>query len=194
MLLALAGRSEVLQVEPNYLVHINETVPNDTYFSQMWNMKNIAHPGADIHATYAWDVTTGSPFNVVGVVDTGVDYTHQDLAGNMWSAPTDFTVTVGGKKITCPAGSHGFNAIAFAANNTASICDPMDDNGHGTHTSGTVGAVGNNNLGVTGVNWTARIMGLKFLDSTGSGSVADAANAIEFALQDRTEVSLIVIA
>ena len=121
-------------------------------------------------------MTTRDRAIVTGVVDTGVDYTHPDLAGNVWSAPASFTVNVGGKSITCAAGTHGFNAIL-------KTCNPMDDNGHGTHVSGTIGATGNNAVGVTGVNWTTQIMGAKFLDASGSGSTADAINAIEFAVQ-----------
>src|SRR5262249_49475765 len=113
---------------------------------------------------------------VVGVVDTGVDYTHPDLAGNVWSAPAAFSVTIEGSTINCPAGSHGFNAIRLT-------CDPLDDNNHGSHVSGTIGAAGNNAIGVAGVNWRAQIIGLKFLDASGSGSTADAVNAIEFAIQ-----------
>jgi len=110
------------------------------------------------------------------VIDTGIDYRHPDLAANVWSAPAAFTVTIGGQSITCPAGSHGFNAIT-------NVCDPLDDNNHGSHVSGTIGAVGNNGTGVVGVNWTASIMGSKFLDATGSGTTANAINAIEFAVQ-----------
>jgi subtilisin family serine protease len=109
-------------------------------------------------------------------VDTGIDYTHPDLAANIWSAPASFTVNIGGKTITCAAGTHGFNAIL-------KTCDPMDDNGHGTHVSGTIGAVGNNALGVVGVNWTTQIMGAKFLAANGSGTNADAINAMEFVIQ-----------
>jgi subtilisin family serine protease len=112
----------------------------------------------------------------VAVIDTGMDYTHPDLQANTWSAPTSFSLTLAGSSLTCPAGSHGFNAITFA-------CDPMDDNQHGTHVAGTIGAAGNNALGVVGVNWTTRLMGLKFLDATGSGYISDAVNAIEFAVQ-----------
>src|SRR5262249_52976624 len=78
--------------------------------------------------------------------------------------------------ITCPAGSHGYNAVS-------NTCTPLDDNNHGTHTSGTIGARGNNTSGVVGVNWTTRIMGLKFLNASGSGNTADAIECIQFAIQ-----------
>src|SRR5262245_52909475 len=160
------GHPNVEYAEPNYVVH-RTAVPNDPAFAQLWALQNLTQPGADIGADAAWDVTTGSSANVVAVVDTGLDYTHQDLASNIWSAPNSFSVHIGSATITCPAGSHGFNAIL-------KTCDPADDNGHGTHTSGTIGAAGNNALGVAGVNWTAAIMGSKFIASNGSGSTADA--------------------
>ena len=171
----LKRHPEVRYAEPNYLLHADVT-PNDPQFGQLWGLKNTGQvvngtagtPGADIKAEAAWSVTTGSPGVVVGVVDTGIDYTHPDLAGNVWSNPGG----VGG----CPAGTHGYNAITRT-------CDPRDDNDHGTHVSGTIGAVGNNATGVAGVNWTVRLMGLKFLDASGSGSTADAITAIDFAVQ-----------
>lgn len=169
----LSARGDVLTVEPNYIVEAT-VVPNDPIFP--WGMKSDG--GGGIYASTAWDVTTGSAANVVGVVDTGVQYTHPDLAANIWSAPAAFTITYSGGQITCPMGSHGFNAI----NGT---CNPADDQGHGTHVSGTIGAVGNNSIGVMGVNWTTRIMGLKFLDTTGHGSIADAIDAIDFAIQTK---------
>lgn len=183
LLNALRSRADIEYVEPNYIVHTRAT-PNDSYFPSLWGMRNtgqtaLGQPGVagtDIGAASAWDVSTGSAANVVGVTDTGLDYNHPDLAGNVWSAPASFTVTVQGKTISCPAGSHGFNAIT-------SSCDPSDDHNHGTHVSGTIGGSGNNTQGVTGVNWTTRIMGLKFLDSTGSGSTADAIALIDFAIQ-----------
>ena len=165
---ALSQLPGVLYVEPNYMVH-GVLAPNDPDYSQLWGMQNIA-------AYAAWEISTGSTANVVAVVDTGIDYTHPDLAANIWSAPGSFTVNIGGKSITCAKGTHGFNAIL-------KTCDPMDDNGHGTHVSGTIGAVGNNNLGVVGVNWTTQIIATKFLSATGSGTTADAINAIEFAIQ-----------
>ena len=166
-------------VEPNYIVHTT-AVPNDPSFPLLWGLNNTTTPGADIHAVNAWNVSTGSAATVVGVVDTGFDYTHPDLAPNAWSAPGPITVTIAGTQITCPAGSHGFRSISGALS-----CDPLDDANpsHGTHTSGTIGAAGNNGQGVVGVNWTTKIMGLKFLDSTGSGLTSDAVNAIEYAVQ-----------
>jgi subtilisin family serine protease len=160
--------------EPNYIVHATvdaQATPSDPEFGRLWGMPAI-------HAPAAWDVARGSRANVVGVVDTGIDYTHPDLAANIWKAPAAFTVTVGGAEITCAAGTHGFNAITLT-------CDPRDDHpiGHGTHVAGTIAAVGNNGAGVAGVNWTASVMGLKFLDSNGTGTTADAINAIEFAVQ-----------
>ncbi|MEO8594331.1 MAG: S8 family peptidase [Candidatus Solibacter sp.] len=175
LLAILRALPTVNYVEPDYFVK-SFGVPNDANFPNQWALRNTSVPGADIGATAAWDVSTGSTANVVAVVDTGVDYTHPDLAPNMWSAPAAFTVTLSWGQITCPAGSHGYNAITRS-------CDPMDDNHHGTHVSGSIGAAGNNTLGVAGVNWTTRIMGLKFLDSTGSGSTSNAIDAIEFAIQ-----------
>ncbi len=180
----LSAQPDVLYAEPNYIVHIADTVPNDPLFPQLWGLQNTGQPilgvpgtpGADISAAPAWDLTTGSQANVVAVVDTGIDYTHPDLADNVWTAPAGFTVTIGGTSLTCAAGTRGFNAIL-------NTCDPRDDNSHGTHVSGTIGALGNNSVGVVGVNWTASIMGIKFLNAGGSGTTADAINAIEFAVQ-----------
>lgn len=183
----LSARADVEYAEPNYIVHAFQgvaAVPNDPRFGDLYGLRNTGQPilgvagkpGADISAVSAWDISTGARSAVVTVVDTGIDYTHPDLAANVWSAPTAFTVTIGSIAYTCPAGSHGFNAIT-------KTCDPRDDHYHGTHCSGTIGAVGNNALGVVGVNWTASIMGAKFLDAGGSGSTADAIDAIEFAIQ-----------
>ena len=118
----------------------------------------------------------GSDQHVVAVIDTGIDYTHPDLAANMWSAPAPFSVDLGdGTVVSCAAGTHGFNVLTRT-------CDPMDDRGHGTHVAGTIGASGNNGIGVVGVNWTTRLMAIKFLDASGSGTVADAILGIRFAV------------
>ena len=177
LLAFLRTHPAVAYAEPNYVLTATQ-VPNDPYFPQLWAMQNANQPGADIGAVSAWDVSTGASSVVVGVIDTGIDYTHQDLAANVWSAPTSFTVTVGGVKVTCAAGTHGFNALTMT-------CDPMDDNNHGTHVSGTIGAAGNNGVGVVGVNWTTSIIGAKFLNASGSGSTADAVNAIDFVIKTK---------
>ncbi len=165
---ALAPDSDILYVHPNFVVRVNAT-PNDPLYSQRWGMQNIGAP-------QAWDFSTGSKSASVGVIDTGIDYKHPDLAANIWSAPTDFSVRIGGQRINCGAGSHGFNALKMN-------CDPMDDQSHGTHVAGTIGAVGNNSTGATGVNWSATMVGLKFMDSTGTGALSDALKSIEFAIQ-----------
>src|SRR6266567_1801482 len=133
--------------------------PNDFRYQDgsLWGLHNIGllggTPGADIHAPEAWDTQSTASNVVVAVIDTGVRYTHEDLAANIWVNPAD--------------GSHGTNAIAGTT-------DPNDDQGHGTHVSGTIGAVGNNSVGVVGVTWRVQIMACKFLDSQGNGSISDA--------------------
>ena len=147
-----------------YLHALND--PNDFYYQQgnLWNLKNTGQtggtPGADIRASLAWNLTTSASNVVVAVVDTGVRYTHEDLAANMWINPVD--------------GSHGTNVLAGNTN-------PWDDYGHGTHVSGTIGAVGDNSVGVVGVCWQVRIMACKFLDATGNGTISGAIACIDFA-------------
>lgn len=166
----------VLYAEPNYIVHALGT-PDDPFFNQLWNLENTGQlggtSGADIHALQAWNITTGSSNVVVAVIDTGADYTHPDLSANIWTNPAPFSTTANGVPITCAAGTHGYNAIT-------GICDPMDDNNHGTHVSGIIGAAGNNGVGVVGVNWSVEIIPCKFLDQNGNGAVSDAITCLDF--------------
>lgn len=166
----------VLYAEPNYIVHALGT-PNDPSFSQQWGLQNTGQngglAGADIHAIQAWTQTTGSTNVVVAVIDTGIDYNHPDLASNVWTNSSGFAGTLNGVAVSCATGTHGFNAVAGS-------CDPLDDNGHGTHVSGTIGAVGNNGIGVVGVNWTVQILPCKFLDARGGGTVGDAITCLDF--------------
>ena len=185
------NQPDVVFAEPNYILSV-DTTPNDPSFPNLWGLLNTGQrigtvtgvAGADIDAVPAWDISTGSRSIAVGVIDTGVDYTHPDLAANIWSAPGAFTVSIGGDTFTCPAGSHGYNAIP-KPRTALTNCSPMDDYYHGTHVSGTIGAVGNNGTGVVGVNWATSIIAGKFLDSTGHGSTSDAIDAIEFMLQTK---------
>ena len=164
--------------EPNYIYHVSG-IPNDPSFPLLWGLQNTGQtggtPGDDIHAPQAWSTFTGSPSVLVGVVDTGADYTHPDLAANMWVNPGE----IPGNGMDDDGNGfiddvHGWD---FANNDN----DPMDDHFHGTHVSGTIGAVGNNGIGVVGVNWTVRIMPIKFLDAGGSGSTDAAIHAIDYA-------------
>ncbi|HJT86517.1 MAG TPA: S8 family serine peptidase [Bryobacteraceae bacterium] len=187
-LLRAVGRSPwVAWAEPNYILRATDTVPNDLYFPNLWGLQNTGQvingqagvPFADIGAARAWDTSTGSAGIVIGILDTGVDYTHPDLAANIWTAQAPFQISFNGSTISCPSGTHGLNFISLA-------CDPLDDNAHGTHVAGIIGAQGNNLIGVAGVNWTTSIIAFKFLDQYGMGQVSDAVNAIEAAIQMKT--------
>jgi hypothetical protein len=181
----LSGHPDVAYVEPNFILHAF-SAPNDPMFGSLWGLHNTGQlvggapglAGADVGAVQAWEVTTGSRASVVGVIDSGVDFTHPDLAANMWSAPTSFTVNIGGMNITCPAGSHGFDAIG-------NDCNPQGATDHGTHVAGTIGAAGNTGTGVVGVNWVASIMALRFIDGEGKGTTANAIKTIEFAIETK---------
>src|SRR5262249_48878129 len=150
-------------------------------FSSLWGLHNTGQtggtPDADIDAPEAWDVTTGSSSVVVAVIDTGVDYTHPDLAANIWTNAGE----VPGNGVDDDHNGyvddvHGYDFV----NNDG---DPMDDHFHGTHVAGTIGAVGNNGTGVAGINWNVKIMALKFLDGNGGGYASDAIRAVNYAVQ-----------
>ena len=167
----------VLYAEPDYIVTASVT-PDDTSFADLWGMNNTGQTGgvadADIDAPEAWDISTGSHDVIVGVIDTGVDHSHPDLMANIWTNPAE----IAGDGIDNDGNGyiddiHGINAIT-------GIGDPMDDQGHGSHVSGTIGATGNNGLGVVGVNHNVSIIGCKFLDSSGSGSLSDALTCIDY--------------
>jgi subtilisin family serine protease len=166
-------------IEPDYQVHVVE-VPNDPLFGELYGLNNTGQtggtPGADIDAVSAWDVFTGSDDVIVVVIDTGIDYTHADLADNAWTNPGE----IPGNGIDDDG--NGFIDDIHGWDFVNSDNDPMDDHGHGTHCSGTIGGVGNNGIGVAGVNWDVSIMGVKFLNSGGSGYTSDAILAIDYAL------------
>ncbi len=168
----------VAYAEPDFVVSANFT-PNDPSYGQLWGLHNAGQTGgrgdADIDAPEAWDVTRGSAAVVVGVIDTGIDYRHPDLAANMWlnagEIPGNGIDDDGNGYIDDMRGWDFVNGDA----------DPMDDHYHGTHCAGTIGAVGNNGIGVAGVAHTVRLMALKFLSASGSGHNSDAIEAIHYA-------------
>ncbi len=165
-------------------------MPNDPMFKEQWALNNVGQNGgkseSDIRAIKAWLKTQGSSEIVVAVLDSGVDYTHTDLAANMWVRPDNVPVYKDDELGTFDD-LHGFNA----ADNQS---DPMDDNGHGTHCAGIIGAEGNNDEGITGINWKVEIMPLKFMGRGGFGTTKDAIEAINYAIdRKRAGVNVKVI-
>lgn len=142
---------------------------------------------ADIDATEAWEVTTGDPGVVVAVIDTGIDYSHPDLAANIWLNPGE--TCAGCRTDRVDNDGNGFVDDVRGWDFANGDADPFDDHGHGTHVAGTIGASGNNGIGVAGVNWAVRLMPLKFLGADGSGTSADAIRALLYAVDEGAVVS-----
>lgn len=167
----LMNDDAVVYAAPDYIMSIptNETVrivaastdtetPTDPLWGHLWGMKNI-------NANKVWRTHREASNVIVAVIDTGVDYNHPDLKNNMWTKN----------------GSHGFDF--FDDDDT-----PLDEQGHGTHVAGTIGAEGNNNVGVVGVCWKTQIMAMRFLGPDGSGSTADAVKCIDWAVANGAHV------
>jgi thermitase len=179
---AYQADANVEHAQPNYIYYASAIPipkePNDPSYTQLWGMNNtgqtILNPsyatsnprgiaGNDINAELAWEQKTDCRSAVVAVLDTGINYTHTDLTGNMWNG-SGFL-------------NHGWD---FVDNDD----DPMPTGGsehHGTHVAGTIGANGDNGIGVAGVCWQASIMSVRVLGVTGSGSTASIISGIKFA-------------
>ncbi len=174
VLSAYRQRPEIEYAEPDYIVHFFKS-PNDPLFPQMWNLLNTGQNGGtagdDVGATLAWNLSTGDHNVVVASIDTGIDYTHPDLIPNLFHNTAVCNGIDDGTN-----GCYGISTIYYTS-------DVFDDNGHGTHVSGILGAAGNNNLGVVGINWNVQLMSCKFLDSTGSGQTSDAISCLDYVLQ-----------
>ena len=167
----LRADPRVDRAEPDYLLHLDAT-PNDPDLPSLWGLLRIRAPGA-------WDLTTGSPSVVLASVDTGVDYTHPDLAANMWHNPGE----IAGNGLDDDGNGYVDDVYGMASASDASDpSDPMDVQGHGTHTAGTMAGVGDNGTGVTGVAWRASIMALRFFSADGLGATSDAMACIDYAV------------
>ena len=168
---------DVLYAEPDWIVETQAT-PNDPRFGELWGLNNTGQSGgvvdADIDALEAWDITTGSSDVVVAVIDTGIDYNHQDLSANM------FRNTLDCNSNGIDDDGNGQIDDCFGIDTLNNDSNPLDDNDHGSHVAGTIGAVGNNGVGVVGVNWTVRLMACKFLNASGSGPTSDAIDCLEY--------------
>jgi len=173
----------VLAAEPNYIVHLFATLPNDTSFGWQWALNNTGQTvdgvagtaGADISMTTAWDLRTTSPNIVVAVIDSGITLNHTDLKSNLWVNPGE----IPGNGIDDDGNGKidDVNGWDFVNNDN----DPSDDNNHGTHVSGIIGAKGNDAYGIAGVTWTVQLMALKSFNSSGSGTTANEISAIQYA-------------
>lgn len=203
----------VLYAEPNYRIH-RALLPNDEHFSRQWGLHNTGQgitdggvttsgtADADIDAPEAWDISTGSPDVIVAVIDSGVDLMHPDLQANLWRNEGETSCTDG---VDNDGESSCTDGIDNDGNGFVDDCyiddcygwdffngdnNPMDDDvqGHGTHVSGIIGAVGNNSTGISGINHTVKVMPLKVLDVNGSGYVYDATVAMLYAAQKGAKV------
>ncbi len=173
----LAASPMIQYAEPNYLVWADVT-PSDVRYPELWGLHNIGQtggaPDADIDAPEAWGVSTGSRDVIVATLDTGVDYHHADLTENIWTNPGEIPSNgLDDEGNGFIDDVHGYDFV----NNDG---DPLDDNGHGTHTAGTLGAIGDNTIGVAGVCWRVSIMPIKFLGSGGGGSISNAVRALDY--------------
>ncbi len=169
----------VRYAEPDVVRHI-EWVPNDARFGELWGLHNTGQtggtPDADVDAPEAWNLETGRTNVIVAVIDTGVEYAHEDLAQALWRNPGE----IPGNGLDDDG--NGYVDDVFGINAVTDSGDPLDDHGHGTHCAGTLGARGNNGTGVAGVCWAVRIMALKSFDADGHGSDSDAIECIDFAV------------
>lgn len=165
--------------EPDYFVYANSTTPNDTRFGELWGMNNTGQtggtPDADIDAPEAWDRLTGNGSVIVGSIDTGVDYLHPDLVANMWHNLKEANGTAG-----VDDDGNGYVDDIYGIDTVNNDSDPMDDNNHGTHTSGTIGGAGNNSEGVAGAAWNVKIAVCKFLGANNSGLTSAAIECVNY--------------
>ncbi len=152
---------EVRYADPDYLRE-TQVIPSDTEFPNMWQLNNTGQTGgtvdADIDLVEAWDTFTGSAQTVIAIIDSGTDYTHPDLAPNMWINPGE----VPGDGVDNDG--NGYIDDIHGIDPLGGDSDPMDEDGHGTHVSGTTAAVGDNGIGIAGINWNAKIMSLRVCD------------------------------
>jgi subtilisin family serine protease len=166
-------------VEPNYIFSVNELIPNDPFFYEQWNLHNFRQTGgkqaADIDAVNAWSISTDSNDYVVAVIDSGIEYTHEDLASNIWVNEVESNGLEG-----IDDDNNGYIDDIYGIDVFDQDTTPLDELGHGTHIAGIIGAAGNNDIGVAGINWNIKIMNCRFLGPWGTGSLSGALECLEY--------------
>ncbi len=185
-------------VEPNYIVYLCDDFSsqgktqsikdsqndleetNDEYFEKQWGLKNNQYL-KDINILEAWDTEKGDPNVVVAIIDSGIDYTHPDLAGNIWTNPRE----IEGNNIDDDC--NGFIDDVRGWNFEDGNNDPIDYFGHGTHCAGIVSAVTDNNIGIAGVTQNCKIMPVKVLGD-GNSETWEIANGIIYAADNGADV------
>lgn len=186
MLTTFQASGLVAAVEPDYIVHLAAVpgnVPNDPNFlnGNQWDLYNFGQqgitPGIDIDATNGWAIQNSATNIIIAVIDTGIRYTHEDLAPNLWQNP----------QVNQDGYSNDLYGINLVANGRGNG-DPWDDYGHGSHVSGIIGAKANNGVGIAGICWNAKLMALKFIDTNGDGAMSDAVTCIEYAASHGAKV------
>lgn len=181
----LKKQSGIETIEPNYLVKA-DLEPNDPYYNSLgsWGQSYFDLWGLrQINTAGAWDLQTGSNSVTVAVIDSGIDQAHPDIAANLWVNQDE----IAGNFIDDDANGYtddrnGWDFVQYDGN-------PQDDYGHGTHVAGTIGAIGNNNLGVVGVSWQSQIMNIRFLDNLGYGSNMAGSQAIRYAADNGAKIA-----
>ncbi len=188
------AHSSVVEYADYDFVRRVSNVPNDTYYNSgdQWSLDNNGSrtgsvEGVDIGALEGWTVRTDASDIIVAIVDTGVRYTHEDLKDNIWinaGEIPDNDIDDDGNGYVDDI--HGINALYSSQLSVGG--DPMDEHGHGTHVAGTVGARGNNGVGVTGIAWNVQLMPLKFLGPDGNGMDSDAIKCIDYAIGNGADI------
>ncbi|MCE9615013.1 MAG: S8 family serine peptidase [Lentisphaerae bacterium] len=182
----LRANPNVSYAEPNYKIKGSRT-PNDPSLTRQWGMQNTGQtggtPDADVDAPTAWDRGTGSREVTVAVLDSGVSYTHNDLAANIWTNEGE----IAGNNLDDDGDGYVDDVYGYDFFNNDG--DPVDDFGHGTHVAGIIAAQGDNGIGVVGMNWRAQIMGLKFIGAANYGTMDGAVAAIDFAISKGVRIS-----
>lgn len=179
----LRENAMVSQLEPNAIFRADKS-PNDPDYKKLWGLSNAGDLDAvnqrgiksvDISAEAAWDLGTGSKDVVVGVIDTGIDFSHVELKDQAWTNQAEANGQVG-----VDDDGNGFVDDIHGYNFVDDRGDATDDAGHGTHCAGTIGAKGNDGNGIAGVNWNVSLMALKFLNKNGVGTTANAIRAVDY--------------